>query len=300
MNAKNANDKILDFYKQKSMYTNLGLYEDFAKNLPDDINELCLLQRRQIIHPFDLKNNDDKFDSYYGDLSAIPKYYRTFEDDLFPTALSMIAELLRRDKNYLYKRNVKDKLHVTCRGQALLLTSILKAKKVASRCRCGFGYYVSSLKGSAGDHWIVEYYDQLKGKWILVDPDFHDFDKETLIDSNNILEKDFLTAPKAYLKIRNKTLNEKEIYYAQTPYEYGLKAAIRYLIYDFNCLMNNEIFFEHLPKSILSKNFDLNENELKELDKIATLMLNPDRNFNKLKKIWETNITLLPTSGGFN
>ena len=28
-------DKILDFYKQTSSYTNLGLYTDFARKLPD-------------------------------------------------------------------------------------------------------------------------------------------------------------------------------------------------------------------------------------------------------------------------
>lgn len=297
---KQRNEKILNFYKQKSMYTNLGLYEDFAKKLPNDINELCLLQRRQIIHPFDLKNNDYKFDPYYGDLSTLPKHYRIFEDDLFPTALSMLAELLRRDKNYSYERKVKDKLHVTCRGEALLLTSILKAKEIPSRCRCGFGYYVSSIKGAAGDHWIVEYYDYSKEKWILVDPDFHDFDKDTPVDSNNITENDFLTAAKAYLGVRNKTLNEKEIYYASTPYQYGLKAAIRYLIYDFNCLMNNEIFFLYLPKYIIDSNLNLNDDELKALDEIAYLMLDPDNNFNKLRSIWVKEEKFRITGGGFN
>lgn len=43
--------KILDFYKQTSLYTDLGLYKDFCKNLTDNIDELCVLQRMQIIHP---------------------------------------------------------------------------------------------------------------------------------------------------------------------------------------------------------------------------------------------------------
>mgnify|MGYP000307393463 CR=1 FL=1 len=44
-------NKILDFYKQTSLYTDLGLYKDFMSNLTDNINELCVLQRKQIIHP---------------------------------------------------------------------------------------------------------------------------------------------------------------------------------------------------------------------------------------------------------
>ena len=45
------NDKMLKFYKQTSLYTDLGLYRDFARQLTNDIDELCILQRMQIIHP---------------------------------------------------------------------------------------------------------------------------------------------------------------------------------------------------------------------------------------------------------
>ena len=61
------NKSILEFYKQTSTYTYLGLYTDVAKKLPDDINELCLLQRMQIIHPINLKNKDilTKTDTFF-------------------------------------------------------------------------------------------------------------------------------------------------------------------------------------------------------------------------------------------
>lgn len=50
--------------------------------------------------------------------------------------------------------------------------------------------------------------------------------------------------------------------------------------------MNDEIIFLHLPKYIRDKNFELTEEEYKELDKLATLLLNPDENFAELIKIW--------------
>lgn len=43
-------DKILEFYKQTSTFTNLGYYKEFAKSLPDNIEELCALQRMQTYH----------------------------------------------------------------------------------------------------------------------------------------------------------------------------------------------------------------------------------------------------------
>lgn len=295
-----VNNKILTFYKQTSTYTDLGYYKDFAKQLPNDINELCLLQRRQIIHPLGIKENDEETNEYYGDLSKVPKHLRIFEDDLYPTAISVLAELLRRNNNYDFNRKVEDKLHVTCRGQAILLASILKAKDISSRVRSGFGFYVSTIDKTAGDHWITEYYSEKQGKWIFVDPDFHDFDKDTCVDSNNITKKDFLTAAEAYLGIRNNTLKENMIYYASTPYQYGLKAAIRALFYDFNSLMNNEIFFLHLPIYALKNDLNLNKEELRELDFIAELMLEPDNNFDKLRDIWNKNDKFKQTGGVFN
>ena len=58
-----ADKKILEFYKKTSLYTDLGLYKEFAKGLPNDIEQLCLLQRNQIIHPFDLSNETMRKDS---------------------------------------------------------------------------------------------------------------------------------------------------------------------------------------------------------------------------------------------
>ena len=49
--------KILDFYKKTSYYTDLGLYRDIAKSLPDEVSELAKLQRRQIIHPVIILNH---------------------------------------------------------------------------------------------------------------------------------------------------------------------------------------------------------------------------------------------------
>lgn len=39
------NKEILDFYKQTSQFTDLDYYKEFVKNLSNDIEELCVLQR---------------------------------------------------------------------------------------------------------------------------------------------------------------------------------------------------------------------------------------------------------------
>lgn len=295
------NDKILEFYKQTSLYTDLGLYTDFAKSLPDDIDELCVLQRMQIIHPIVYSNSDIRKQSkcFWGDMTKVPITRLDYEDDLFPTAISMISELLRKDKNYDKNRKAENKIHVTCRGEAILLTATLKAKGYSARVRSGFAPYIK-YNGVNYDHWITEYFDEKKDRWVLVDADEHCPDHEMGFDLNDIPRNKFIFGAEAYLGIRNNKYKDDEIYYASVPPTFGLKASLRSLFYDFHSLMNDEIIFLHLPKYIVDKNFELNEEEYVELDNLAKLMLDPDTNFEKLLEIWNNNLKFRIMTGGMN
>lgn len=295
-------EKILEFYKKTSPYTDLGLYTDFAKNLTNDINELCLLQRNQIIHPFDLSNEVMRNDSNspYGDMTKVSKTSLRYENDIFPTAQAVLAELLRRDKNYSINRKIEDKVHVCCREQAILLASILKSKNIPARARSGFAKYVSASGRQAGDHWITEYYSSTNKRWTLVDADMY-FDKDILdFDLLDIPRQNFIFGAEAYLGIRENKFKSEEIYYSSSPLTFGLNASIRGLFFDFHSLMNDEIIFLHLPKYIIDKNFKLSEEEFIELDNLAKLMLDPDKNFDALLGIWENNEKFRIMSGGLN
>lgn len=295
------NKKILDFYKQTSQFTDLGYYRDFARNLPDDIESLCILQRMQIIHPVAYKDKDirNKSNCFWGDMTKVPITRLDYEEDYFPTAQSMMAELLRKSPNYDINRDAKDKIHITCRGQAILLASILKAKGIPARARSGFAPYIK-YDGINYDHWITEYYNDKENVWKLVDADEHCPNHEIGFDLNNIPYDKFIFGANAYLGLRNNSIDTDSILYASDPVTLGMKAAIRGLFYDFHSLMNNEIIFLHIPKYIKEKDFVLSEKEYEELDKLASLMLNPNDNFEKLKEIWDTNIKFRIMQGGLN
>ncbi len=294
--------EILEFYKRTSYFTDLGYYKEFAKNLPNDIEELCLLQRMQIIHPFAFirdKEIRNKKDCFWGDMTKVLVDRLDYEDDIFPTAQSVLAELLRKNPNYSTNREAKDKVHVTCRGQAILLASILKAKGIAARARSGFAEYIH-YDGIHHDHWITEYFDEKENRWKLVDADEHCPDHEMGFDLNDIPYDKFLFGANAYLGIRQNKYKPETILYASDPPTLGLKASIRGLFFDFHSLMNNEIIFLHMPKYIQDKNFELSEEEYKELDDFANLMLNPDENFVKLKEIWNSTSKFKVMSGALN
>ena len=192
-------------------------------------------------------------------MTKVPITRLDYEEDLFPTASSMLCELLRKNNEYRVDRKAEDKIHVTCRGQAILLASILKAKGYSARVRSGFAPYIK-YDGINYDHWITE----------------------------------------AYLGMRNNKYKTEEIYYASDPATLGLKASIRGLFYDFHSLMNDEIIFLHLPKYIQDKKFELSEEEYIELDKLAELLLEPDKNFDKILYIWNKEPKFRIMSGALN
>jgi len=201
---------ILKFYSQKSSYTFLGFYEDFARKLPDDIKTLCILQRNQIIHPVVFNKEDIRKDknNFYGDMSKISVSRLRYEDDLFPTASSMLNELLRKDSNYSNSREARNKIHTTCRSQAILLASILKAKNIPTRVRSGFAKYIKN-SDVAYDHWIAEYYNEVDKRWVLVDPDM--CCDEVDFNIYDIPQEQFIFGAEAWVGLRSGKIKGQEL-----------------------------------------------------------------------------------------
>ena len=286
-------DNVLNHYLQTSMYTYLGPYEEFAKNLPDDIEKLCALQKMQTIHPqiflMDPMIMQDN-DNFYGDMTQIPIDRLNCEEDIFPTAISMFAELLRRDSNYSVNREAKNKIHILCRGNALMLASTLKAKNIPARVRVGWAKYHYNT-GLCDDQWNVEYYDLETNQWIMVDSSGIGGNSTIPNKMINIPKDKFLTAADAWLGIRQGTLDKGTKIMVLDGHK-NIQAAWIGLMNDFNCLMNNEypVIFE--PKYILVKEDKkweqrgFTDKEFEELDLIAKLMQEPDKNLEKLQHIW--------------
>lgn len=288
--------KILDHYLEYSQFTYPGLYESYLKELPDDIEKLGLLIRKQLIHrtTLDAGNTGSNADLKYGDMTKVP-WFRQDEDDNFPTAAAIIAELFRRDpKGFHLERKTEDKLVLTCRYTAILMASCLKAKGVPTRVRSGYAPYFPMEEGSS-DHWINEYWDENKDRWVIIDVDgsLHN----TGFDMYDLPESAFDYPAVAWLKIREGKV--KGDYFKNAAPAQGMKVVGWALFYDFHCLMNNEIIYLHNPKYLHFNDWDnADEESLKELDEFAKLLQKPDENFVELVKIWNTNKKFRILKGG--
>ncbi|PIQ72550.1 hypothetical protein COY13_01915 [Candidatus Roizmanbacteria bacterium CG_4_10_14_0_2_um_filter_36_35] len=286
------NQDTLNHYLQFSVFTNPGNYKKYLKTkLPDDIKQIGLLVRKQIIHRVTLKNGNigSNSDLRYGDMTKVP-WYRQPEDDILTTASSMLAELFRRDeRGFALDRKEKDRLILTCRFVSILMASILKSKGIPCRVRSGFTPYfnVEEFGNKSVDHWINQYWDREQNRWITIDVD-GSLESYLKFNPYNMPDGVFDFAADAWLNIRQNKVEGKHFWNAGG-YD-GLIVTAWELFYDFHCLMNNEIVYLHGPAMVKLNNFDkLTKKELSLIDNLANLMTNPDKNFYRLRKIWETN-----------
>jgi len=284
-------DKVLNHYLQFGTYTYPGRYEKYLKTkLPDDVREVGLLVRKQLIHRVTLRNGNkgSNLDLRYGDMIKVP-WYRQPEDDVLTTASAMLAELFRRDeRGFATDRSEENRLVVTCRFVSILMASILKSKGIPARVRSGFAPYfkVEGFGDKSVDHWITQYWDKKQNRWVAIDIDgsLEDYLK---FDPYNMPEGVFDFSADAWLNVRAGKEDGKHFWNAGG-FD-GLVIIGWELFYDFHSLMNSEIIYLHAPEMVKLADFGkLSEQELSEIDDLARLMQKPDKNFYKLQEIWET------------
>jgi hypothetical protein len=196
-----------------SVYTYAGNYTNYFKSLPDDIPELGRLICSQVIHRITLREGNANANASlaYGDMTQFPWHRMRCEDDILQTAAAMTAELFRLDnRGFTLERRVEDKIIVTCRYVSVLMSAILKAKGIPCRSRSGFAPYFKD--GLSLDHWINQYWDEGRQKWIAYDADFF-ADDNLGFSQDDIPPECFDWAADTWLKIReNKTEGNKFVW----------------------------------------------------------------------------------------
>lgn len=291
-----------NYYLQFSAYTDPGLYKDvLLKELPDDVQDIGLLVRKQLLHRMVLKNGNtgSNVDQRYGDMTRVP-WHRLPEDDIFPTAVSIISEIYRKDqRRFVLDRAAENKPILTCRGTAVLMASILKTKGIPARVRSGFVPYFQVeglLSGKSEDHWINQYWNEGEKRWITIDVD-GSLEDYTKLDYYDIPYGAFDFSAQAWLDVRSgKTEGQ---HYWNAGGNGGLIAISWELFYDFHCLMNDEIIYQHTPEITHFGTCEkLTKEQLAEIDNLATFMLEPDKNFDELQNLWNTKKEFRLVKGG--
>ena len=293
LKEKTMETDLIKFYKQTSQFTDLDRYNDDAiflweQKCKKSLKTLCLYLMNVTIHrvilQLAIKGNDL---SEYGDFSYIDYTTPMSEDDIFLTANAMFAEIFRRDeKGFYLGRPTNTRINVTCRYVSILVNAILKANNIAVRSRVGWARYLGPL---VQNHWINEYYSEEQKRWIMFDLDDlydPDFGKLVMYKQNKIAyeyldikSNQFYTSAEAWLNYRK---NEKFIdNFRILSNKVSVKDLIQNLFSDFFAIMNMENHYYTLPIAFDKEKYT--EADLLEVDTLANLMLDVNKNFDKLQ-----------------
>ncbi len=281
------NEKLCKHYLKTSVYTYVGAYKEFVLSLPDDIPSIGMLVCDQITHPSMYFTEPSSYleDTYFGKFSSYPKHRFKNEDELYITAVSMLAGILRFDETGFTKnRDVSKRITVSCRQASVLFSAILKAKGIPCRSRAGFMDF-----GDAGEsfleHWVNEYWDFNENRWVLADIDgYYEYEQRFGYSQFDLPRRKFVTAQEAWLYLRRNTLDKKLDVFSPNL----LEGVCEYLFMDFHALMNNEIFYSYQPLYLRGGIQGLSESELEKLDYLAELLADPDKNMEKIEELYMT------------
>lgn len=75
-------------------------------------------------------------------------------------------------------RALGSKVVGNCRDHTVLLVTLLRASGVPARARCGFATYF--VPDHFEDHWVCEYWDVARERWVLVDAQLDALQREVL------------------------------------------------------------------------------------------------------------------------
>jgi hypothetical protein len=140
-----------------------------------------------------------------------PPENRLSEIHLRPIA-DRLARIMELDDQPLHiARKPERRALQRCNAFALMLVTMLRAKGVPARSRCGFAAYFNPPNFE--DHWVCEYWDAQERRWRLADPQIDDVWRRRLdirFDTLDLPRAQFLTASDAWRRCRSGEANEQQ------------------------------------------------------------------------------------------
>ena len=186
-------NETLSYFNRQGLMSDPGQYVSLFDELPTSLPDLVKLVQGVTIHVF--------WTERYGFQAPAERM-----DELQLRSMEKrLARTLELDPRPLTApRSMEKKLLGNCRDHSLLLVSMLRHQGVPARARCGFGAYF--LPNHFEDHWVVEYWNQEQGRWIFVDAQLDEFQREVLkipFDTLDVPRDQFIVGGKAWQMCRS-------------------------------------------------------------------------------------------------
>ena len=176
-----------------------------------------------------------------------------------------------------------------CRHFTLLHVAMLRRQGTAARARCGFGAYFE--KGKFIDHWVTEYWNEDQQRWVLVDAQLDQRQRELFaiaFDPLDVPRDQFLVAGDAWQLCRGGKADAGAFGILDM---HGLWFIAGNVIRDVAALNNHEMLPWDVWGAMTQKDAEL---DLPFLDQLAAFSHAPDRHFGDLRAAYKDKRVAVP------
>jgi hypothetical protein len=265
---------IFAFYASHSPMTDPGKASALIDPLPNDV--AALTRVIQGLGIYDVVARD-----FYG---FEPPENRLSEIHLRPIA-ERLARMMELDDQPLHiAREPERRALQRCNSFALMLVTMLRAKGVPARSRCGFAAYFNPPNFE--DHWVCEYWDAQDPRWRLADPQIDDVWRRRLdihFDTLDLPRTQFLTASDAWRRCRSGKADEQQFGISFAGLR-GLWFVAGSLVRDMAALNKMEM----VPWDVWGAQPQPRaEFDLAFFDELAALMRDPENTFAELRRRYD-------------
>ncbi|MFI4973376.1 MAG: transglutaminase domain-containing protein [Caulobacterales bacterium] len=278
-------DSVLDFYRQPAAMSSPGAHATLYTALPDEVDRLAAVVQGVLLH--------EHWAGAYGQTLSDE---RRAGSHIRQTA--RMLDWLGRDAPPLQARALEDRLIGTCRDFTLLTVSMLRAKGVPARGRCGFGAYFE--RGQYVDHWVCEYWRADDARWAMADAQIDAVQSKALnpdFDLMDVPRDRFLIAGDAWAQCRAGALDAQNFGIMDMR---GLWFIAGNVIRDFAALNNTEMLPWDVWGPMPQPGEPLTPDQVSLFDRLAGLTQSPDANFSEIRALYDSEESLRPPPVVFN
>ncbi len=282
-----AQDVALDplvYYAAPGLMTDPGEHGDRLAGLPGDIDALCAVVQGLLLHIF--------WAERYG--------VSLSEERKQEVSIRQVAAMLARirevdDRPLTVARPPDRRLVGNCRDFSVLLCAMLRHQGIPARARCGFGAYF--LPDHYEDHWVCEYWNAAEARWVLVDAQLDDIQREALhigFDPLDVPRDQFLVGGRAWQMCRQEGADPDRFGIFDM---HGLWFVRGNVVRDFVSLNKIELLPWDGWGLMVMHDQDLTPDDVALVDEMAILALSDNRAFERIRTMYisDSRLTMPPT-----
>jgi hypothetical protein len=265
----------LTYFAQYGKLTNPGPYAHLYKNLPSDVPSLVRVVQGLMVHVF----WGERYGLSLSDDRKAEVQLRSMERRL--------ARMLELDPSPLITSRPNEKKIVgNCRDFSVTLASMLQSKGIPARPRCGFGTYFEP--GLYIDHWVCEYWNEVEQRWVLVDAQLDEVQRDVLkiaFDPLDVPRDQFIVGGAAWEMCRSGQADADKFGIFDM---HGIDFVKGDFIRDVAALNKVELLPWDCWGMILMEYTALPPDDLSMLDRLASLTCSDVPNFALVRQLYES------------